>query len=435
MVWWSSRRGEDRPALPDPQRRVEAEPQASPPVHAAVPRSQESRLVPKLPAKSEGEPLFEEERARLESGFQQELGEVRVHWDEGAAQLAEDVGAQAVTVGRDVYFAAGAYSSALLAHEVGHVIQQQRATSAAAGESAPLEHQAEAAAAAVVAGNVAEIPASAAVPTFQRQAVPGRSQFRLLPSYSLTLDHFDVDDDRLSADHRRQLDGFAERLKNTLAAAADSIVTIEGFADSPGSEAHNLTLGQQRADAVRDYLLSKGVAAGPMSAVSGGESSPAVSSKSYEPRNRRVEINVIERSFLAPSHFLTPPTPPISAPAPPQNGINLTYRPELHMPTPDEELQDNLRIVDQAVKEAAGYEKAHPGTSAADAAGRVLRNAARKLGLPKWVQDKAESLGKDLPSKGADAVINQLAGEHNLDVNYKNAVEAAIKALAQLKVK
>ncbi|HTD62663.1 MAG TPA: OmpA family protein, partial [Gemmatimonadaceae bacterium] len=38
-----------------------------------------------------------------------------------------------------------------------------------------------------------------------------------------------------------------------------SKVTIEGFADPAGSQHYNLALSQRRADAVRDYLSSKGI--------------------------------------------------------------------------------------------------------------------------------------------------------------------------------
>ncbi|MGI9373932.1 MAG: OmpA family protein [Hyphomicrobiales bacterium] len=39
------------------------------------------------------------------------------------------------------------------------------------------------------------------------------------------------------------------------------VVKIQGFADDPGSEPQNVALSQKRADAVRNYLVSKGVSA------------------------------------------------------------------------------------------------------------------------------------------------------------------------------
>ncbi len=38
-------------------------------------------------------------------------------------------------------------------------------------------------------------------------------------------------------------------------------VKIQGFADDPGSESQNVALSQKRADAVRNYLISRGVSA------------------------------------------------------------------------------------------------------------------------------------------------------------------------------
>lgn len=61
------------------------------------------------------------------------VGDVRVHADDSAAQLARAVSARAFTVGSDIFFGAGEYKpgtsggNALIAHEVAHVIQQRGA--------------------------------------------------------------------------------------------------------------------------------------------------------------------------------------------------------------------------------------------------------------------------------------------------------------------
>jgi peptidoglycan-associated lipoprotein len=51
-------------------------------------------------------------------------------------------------------------------------------------------------------------------------------------------------------------------------------VTIEGHADSRGTNEYNLALGERRAAAVRDYLISVGIAASRMSIASRGEEEP-----------------------------------------------------------------------------------------------------------------------------------------------------------------
>ena len=51
-------------------------------------------------------------------------------------------------------------------------------------------------------------------------------------------------------------------------------VTIEGHADSRGTNEYNLALGERRAATIRDYLISVGVAASRMSISSRGEEDP-----------------------------------------------------------------------------------------------------------------------------------------------------------------
>lgn len=49
------------------------------------------------------------------------------------------------------------------------------------------------------------------------------------------------------------------------------VVTVEGFTDPAGSAGFNQRLGQRRADAVRDFLVSQGLGADQVRAVSYGE--------------------------------------------------------------------------------------------------------------------------------------------------------------------
>jgi peptidoglycan-associated lipoprotein len=51
-------------------------------------------------------------------------------------------------------------------------------------------------------------------------------------------------------------------------------VTVEGHADSRGSAEYNLALGDRRASAVRDYLVSLGIAADRVQIVSKGKEAP-----------------------------------------------------------------------------------------------------------------------------------------------------------------
>jgi len=71
-------------------------------------------------------------------------------------------------------------------------------------------------------------------------------------------------------------------------------IELQGFTDSTGSGQHNLKLSQQRADAVREYLLDQGVSAGQVVARGYGETQPVADNTSAEGRsqNRRVVMYV-----------------------------------------------------------------------------------------------------------------------------------------------
>lgn len=74
-------------------------------------------------------------------------------------------------------------------------------------------------------------------------------------------------------------------------------ITIQGHTDSQGSDATNQRLSQARADAVRAFLIRRGVASDKLEAIGLGETEPVAENDTPEGRanNRRVEI-VIARS-------------------------------------------------------------------------------------------------------------------------------------------
>jgi OOP family OmpA-OmpF porin len=67
-------------------------------------------------------------------------------------------------------------------------------------------------------------------------------------------------------------------------------VEVQGHTDSVGSVAYNLNLSQRRADAVKAYLVSKGVGASALTAKGYGKTRPIASNDTAEGRteNRRV---------------------------------------------------------------------------------------------------------------------------------------------------
>ncbi len=89
--------------------------------------------------------------------------------------------------------------------------------------------------------------------------------------------------------------------QNKLNQVADALLetkerslTVEGHTDSQGSQDHNQVLSQQRADAVRSYLISRGYPGDLIKAQGIGENRPVADNSNAEGRanNRRVEIIV-----------------------------------------------------------------------------------------------------------------------------------------------
>lgn len=85
-----------------------------------------------------------------------------------------------------------------------------------------------------------------------------------------TVAHFDFNKSELKDQDKPMLDDFAAVMREH---HSDALVTVEGFTDPAGSRSYNKKLGQQRADAVRSYLVSQGLADAQVRAVSYGEDS------------------------------------------------------------------------------------------------------------------------------------------------------------------
>jgi len=82
--------------------------------------------------------------------------------------------------------------------------------------------------------------------------------------------YFDYDESTLSDDSRDKLARNADLLKSQ----PQFSLTIEGHADSRGTNEYNLALAERRAAAVRDYLVSLGIGAERVTVVSKGEEAP-----------------------------------------------------------------------------------------------------------------------------------------------------------------
>ena len=101
---------------------------------------------------------------------------------------------------------------------------------------------------------------------------------------------FDFDSTRLGVNAQTIL----EDVVKTMQGQSTMKVEIAGHTDNYGSEEYNRDLSQRRADAVKDYLIGKGISADSLRATGYGESQPVASNDNDFDReqNRRVEFRI-----------------------------------------------------------------------------------------------------------------------------------------------
>jgi OmpA-OmpF porin, OOP family len=94
-----------------------------------------------------------------------------------------------------------------------------------------------------------------------------------------------------SSEVENYLNDVAERVK-----ASGETISLVGHTDNVGDDGSNMALGQRRADIVKSYLVSKGVAADKINATSQGEAQPIADNGTDAGRqeNRRTELQIIK---------------------------------------------------------------------------------------------------------------------------------------------
>ena len=115
----------------------------------------------------------------------------------------------------------------------------------------------------------APAPAQPAVPT-EDEIFRNKTLDQLNAEKPLADAFFSYDSTDLTAEARGLLQKDVEWMKKW----TTTKVMVEGHADSRGTNEYNLALGERRADAVRDYLVSLGVALDRITIVSKGEEQP-----------------------------------------------------------------------------------------------------------------------------------------------------------------
>lgn len=132
----------------------------------ALQRAAGNRAVSELLTGESGTPLDPATRGEMEAKFGHDFNDVRIHEGRGATNITAAAGARALTRGRDIAFNRGFYSPRstegrrLIAHELAHVVQQSRQSSATPRANA--ESEARSAGEHVISGRSVQIHAAAA---------------------------------------------------------------------------------------------------------------------------------------------------------------------------------------------------------------------------------------------------------------------------------
>lgn len=118
--------------------------------------------------------------------------------------------------------------------------------------------------------------------------------------------NFAFDDATVRDADKAALDKFADVAKKYY---GGSKITIEGFADPAGSQHYNLALSQRRADAVRDYLSTKGIDLSILKTVGYGKTRLVNPGASHDDQgaeeNRRVTFVIETKSTGTPAAATT----------------------------------------------------------------------------------------------------------------------------------
>ena len=133
------------------------------------------------------------------------------------------------------------------------------------------------------AGSAAAAPVSTARPSLK--------EFTAVAALKDVFFEFDKYDIR--AEDAKTLDANATWLK----ANAENLVLIEGHCDERGTNEYNLALGERRAKAAMNYLVSQGVQANRITIISYGEERPVCNEKNEScwSKNRRAHFLVKPR--------------------------------------------------------------------------------------------------------------------------------------------
>lgn len=391
--------------------------------------------------------------------FGVDFSDVRVHRDGEANEQAKQQGAQAFTLGSDISFAAGKYDPQtaigreLLARELAHVVQQRRGGSDSATKDS--ESRANRAASDVASGQAVNAAALGGAPVGVQMkpgdgkdadAPPPKQDSADVPqngahSFSKVLDNFALDRDTLTKSHQDSIDSlaFSTSLHVGMLARGKARIEIVGHADTTGPDPHNMDLGQQRADRVREALaraLTPKEGGNAMdldwSVRSAGEHELLIPTKdnTLEPRNRAVEVRVTIESQPAPAE--APKAPDLNLhhdPIPPAGPLG-----------PRRQDDDLWKRMDETQKKIDQYDRAHPrkNQSAQDVVvntvmDQIVDPILKKLPLSKSLRDKARDGIKSGIEAGTEKVCDAAIDGAGITGQEATALKAACKSAIKAK--
>jgi len=130
-------------------------------------------------------------------------------------------------------------------------------------------------------------------------AIPGAEVTRVGEGINVTFESgvlFGSDQSSLNSNAQTKI----KDLANVFTKYPDSYILIEGHTDNSGSDQHNMTLSEQRAKAVADYLQQQNVAASRIKTAWYGETQPKVANdtEANKSQNRRVEFAIYANETL-----------------------------------------------------------------------------------------------------------------------------------------
>jgi hypothetical protein len=254
---------------------------------------------------------------------------------------------------------------------------------------------------------------------------------------STTVDQFALGSAKIPTAGEDQLRSAADNILYFLKKYPGSTVQVTGHTDRVDTEARNLTLGQDRADAVSAFLQKEGVPAEVISTESQGESSPAVPTKDEvaDGRNRRVNVFFRVNKLQIPGLGGTLQPPTLTPQKEPPTIVKPPGVPPINIPIQEPTLDEKMKELDRKLKQS--YKPPEKKSLSDVVINGVIDNVVSPILKKTGLSDKRRKQAEDLvrkgleagAEKGCDAAIDSLS----VGASEKEALKAACKAALKQK--